>query len=109
MNLPESVRAVEVGLRGRLQNERRIVALDAKVGLVEALVDAGVKHVEVGNCVSRRLVPQMRDTADLLPRLRPVPDVVYSVQVPHRRWRDIWRGVRSIFHEKTLIVRSRKV
>ena len=45
------VRIVEVGARDGLQNEVP-VPLAAKQELVESLVDAGIKNIEVGSFVS---------------------------------------------------------
>src|SRR5271167_3781555 len=85
MALPRSVRIVEVGPRDGLQNEAAIVPLDAKVALIEALVEAGLETVEAGSFVSPKWVPQMADTAEVLSRVRHKPGVSYPVLVPNLR------------------------
>jgi len=80
---PAAVRIVEVGPRDGLQNEPTIVSTEAKVALIEALVAAGLKTVEVGSFVSPRWVPQMADTPQVLARLSPAPGVSFPVLVPN--------------------------
>ena len=83
MTLPKAVRIVEVGPRDGLQNESQIVPLAAKVGLIEALVAAGLKNVESGSFVSPKWVPQMADTAQVLAAITRNPGVRYPVLVPN--------------------------
>ena len=51
------------GPRNGLQNEKHPIGVDTKVGLVERLVDAGVRHIEAASFVSPIRVPQMVDSA----------------------------------------------
>src|SRR5271167_5243751 len=88
MALPRSVRIVEVGPRDGLQNEAAIVPLDAKVALIEALVEAGLETVESGSFVSPKWVPQMADTAEVLARVTRRPGVAYPVLVPNLKGLD---------------------
>ena len=81
--LPKQVRIVEVGPRDGLQNEAGLVPVEAKVALIEALADAGLKAIEAGSFVSPKWVPQMADTAEVLARLRRVPGISYPVLVPN--------------------------
>ena len=80
---PAAVRIVEVGPRDGLQNEPTIVSTEAKVALIEALVAAGLKTIEVGSFVSPRWVPQMADTPQVLARLSASPGVSFPVLVPN--------------------------
>ncbi len=69
--LPKSVRIMEVGPRDGLQIEKAILSTQHKVELVERLVEAGVKAIEVGSFVNPKAVPQMADSGEvyrLLPR-----------------------------------------
>jgi hydroxymethylglutaryl-CoA lyase len=83
MSLPSVVRIVEVGPRDGLQNETVAVSVAARVALIEALVDAGLKTVEAGSFVSPKWVPQMADTAEVLANLARKPGVRYPVLVPN--------------------------
>jgi len=98
MNLPSAVRIVEVGPRDGLQNEAIAVPVAARVTLIEALVDAGLKTVEAGSFVSPKWVPQMADTAAVLAVLKKKQGVRYPVLVPNQRGleRAIAAGVDAI-------------
>jgi len=81
--LPERVRIVEVGPRDGLQNEQGRVRAEDKVALVEALVAAGLEHVEVGSFVSPRWVPQMADSAAVFAAIARAPGVIYAALTPN--------------------------
>lgn len=83
MARPASVRIVEVGPRDGLQNEPSIVPLDAKVALIDALADAGLKMIEAGSFVSPKWVPQMADTAEVLGAINRRAGVRYTVLAPN--------------------------
>lgn len=83
MARPASVRIVEVGPRDGLQNEPGIVPLDAKVALIDALADAGLKMIEAGSFVSPKWVPQMADTAEVLGAINRRAGVRYTVLAPN--------------------------
>ncbi|WP_354311790.1 hydroxymethylglutaryl-CoA lyase [Pseudomonas sp. PvP001] len=83
MMLPERVRIVEVGPRDGLQNEQGQVRAEDKVALVEALVAAGLEHVEVGSFVSPRWVPQMADSAAVFAATARAPGVTYAALTPN--------------------------
>ncbi|GLS84976.1 hydroxymethylglutaryl-CoA lyase [Paraferrimonas haliotis] len=76
------VRIVEVGARDGLQNEVP-VPLAAKQELVESLVDAGIKNIEVGSFVSPKWVPQMADSGALFQQLCRVDGVDYMALTPN--------------------------
>lgn len=81
--LPEQVRIVEVGPRDGLQNEQGQVRAEDKVALVDALVAAGLEHVEVGSFVSPRWVPQMADSAAVFAAIARAPGVTYAALTPN--------------------------
>ncbi|WNC12005.1 hydroxymethylglutaryl-CoA lyase [Pseudomonas coleopterorum] len=83
MMLPKRVRIVEVGPRDGLQNEQGQVRAEDKVALVDALVAAGLKHVEVGSFVSPRWVPQMADSAAVFAAIERAPGVTYAALTPN--------------------------
>jgi isopropylmalate/homocitrate/citramalate synthase len=82
-DFPSSIRIVEVGPRDGLQNEPTPVSVQARIALIEGLVDAGVKTVEAGSFVSPKWVPQMADTAAVLAGLKRKDGVRYPVLVPN--------------------------
>jgi len=79
-----SITIREVGPRDGLQPEDP-VEVPARVGLVEALVDAGVRVIEAVAFVSPRAVPQMAGAADVMAALRRVDGVRYLALVPNAR------------------------
>jgi len=83
MQLPKSVKLVEVGPRDGLQNEAATVPTDIKVQLIDRLSATGLTVIESGSFVSPKWVPQMADTAEILARIKRVPGVSYPVLVPN--------------------------
>jgi hydroxymethylglutaryl-CoA lyase len=64
--LPARVTIWEVGPRDRLQNEKTVVPVAAKVEFVGRLLDAGLPVVEATSFVHPRWVPQLADAAEVL-------------------------------------------
>ncbi|MBI5269689.1 MAG: hydroxymethylglutaryl-CoA lyase [Burkholderiales bacterium] len=83
MALPTHVKIVEVGPRDGLQNEKQPVPTEAKVALVHALQDAGLREIEVTSYVSPKWVPQMADNAQVMAALQRRTGVRYAVLVPN--------------------------
>jgi len=85
MAYPTEVRIVEVGPRDGLQNEAAVLPSTVKVELIQRLLAAGESVIEAGAFVSPKWVPQMADTAEILPKLPRKPGVRYPVLVPNLR------------------------
>ncbi|GAB4375748.1 MAG: hydroxymethylglutaryl-CoA lyase [Acidobacteriota bacterium] len=83
--LPSRVRVFEVGPRDGLQNESRILDVDARLELVARLVRAGLRDIEIGAFVHPRWVPQMAGTDELARRLPREDGVRYWALVPNLR------------------------
>lgn len=84
---PQHVTIVDVSPRDGLQNESMTVPTAIKQTLIEDLINAGIKKLEVTSFVSPKWVPQMGDNSELMTALadmRP-DDVIYSVLVPNMR------------------------
>lgn len=77
-NVPQRVEIIEVGPRDGLQREPTYIPVAEKVALVEALVAAGLKRIQVTSFVHPRAVPQMADAEAVCARLIPYPGVIYS-------------------------------
>lgn len=84
-SLPAEVSIYEVSPRDGLQNESAQVATHAKVRLIESLVDAGLKRVEVTSFVSPKWVPQMADADQVCQMIDRREGVTYSALVPNAR------------------------
>ena len=78
---PKSVVIEEQGLRDGLQNEDRVVATEKKIEIIEALVDAGVKRIQVTSFVNPKMIPQMADAESVYAKLPRTNTVVYSALV----------------------------
>ncbi len=74
---PTSVELVDVGPRDGLQNDSVILETATKVELVERLITAGLRRIEVTSFVNPARVPAMADAAALMAALPRRPDVTY--------------------------------
>jgi hydroxymethylglutaryl-CoA lyase len=82
---PAAVEITEVGLRDGIQNESVFIPTDAKIRLLDALIDAGVRHFEATSFVSPRAVPQLKDAAEVIAGVRRHPGVILGVLAPNRK------------------------
>ena len=84
---PQHVTIVDVSPRDGLQNESMTVPTAIKQTLIEDLINAGIKKLEVTSFVSPKWVPQMGDNSELMTALADMrrDDVIYSVLVPNMR------------------------
>jgi hydroxymethylglutaryl-CoA lyase len=89
-DLPARISMREVGPRDGLQNESP-VPTSAKVRLVDALSQTGVRRIEAVSFVNPRAIPQMADADDVWSAISRAPGVVYSALVPNLRG-----GVRAL-------------
>ena len=73
----------EVGPRDGLQNCADVMPLEAKKRWIAAEAAAGVREIEVGSFVSRKLLPQMADTAEVVAYALTIPELTVAVLVPN--------------------------
>ena len=78
---PKLVIIEEQGLRDGLQSEAKVVPTQKKLEIINALVDAGVKKIQVASFVNPKMIPQMADAENLCAGLKKHDDVVYSTLV----------------------------
>lgn len=81
----KSIEISEVGPRDGLQNCAQTMPLDYKKRWIAAEAAAGVKEIEVGSFVSKKLLPQMADTADVVAYALTIPELTVAVLVPNLR------------------------
>lgn len=81
--MQERVKIVEVGARDGLQNEKMPLTIEQRLHLIQGLIDAGLKHIEVGSCVSAKWVPQMAGSDELFSKLPSAHDVNFSLLTPN--------------------------
>ena len=64
--IPDRVSVYEVSPRDGLQNERVTAPLSDKLRLIDALVAAGLKRIEITSFVSPKWIPQLADADDVV-------------------------------------------
>lgn len=82
------LKIVEVGPRDGLQNEKAIIATEAKIKFINALSLTGVHEIEVSSFVSPRWVPQLSDAREVFACISRKKGVIYSALVPNERGLD---------------------
>lgn len=100
-NSTPDVQLFEVGPRDGLQNESKILSADEKITLINKLVQAGAKDIEIGSFVHPTWIPQMANTDEVARKLTqntPQSDVRYWALVPNLKGleRAIAAGIRHI-------------
>jgi len=75
----------DVGPRDGLQSQGKTLAVEARLDLIRALVDAGLRHIELGSFVSPKAVPQMAGTDEVLRGLPATDSVRYAALVPNMK------------------------
>ena len=78
MELPKSVTIHDLTVRDGFQAEQHVIPAEVKLWIINTLVDAGVKHLEVTAFAPPRYQPQFRDFEQVLANLPQRDDVVYS-------------------------------
>jgi hydroxymethylglutaryl-CoA lyase len=62
-----------------------LVSTEAKIALIQACYDAGLRRMEVGSFVSPKAIPQMAQTEIVLAACKAMPGLESTVLVPNRR------------------------
>lgn len=84
MNLPEYITIREVGARDGLQAEAPL-SVDDRLELLDALLAAGLTHLEVAAFVSPKAVPAMADAGEVVAGFGAPEGVVRAALVPNVR------------------------
>jgi hydroxymethylglutaryl-CoA lyase len=80
--MAEEIIINDVGPRDGLQNQAVVLEPHQRLALINALIHAGVKHIEVGSFVSPAAVPAMRGTSEVVAAL-PSGDYHFSALIPN--------------------------
>ena len=83
--MSRKIEIVEVGPRDGLQSEPEVLPTALKLELIERLVAAGVRRIEVASFVHPKKVPQMADAESVMAALPRRVDVQYVGLVLNRR------------------------
>lgn len=82
--MSERVIINDVGPRDGLQNQARILSPQQRLSLIQALLDAGLRHIEIGAFVSPKAVPAMAGVEDIAAAL-PDIEAEFSALIPNRK------------------------
>jgi len=94
----DAVEIVEVGPRDGLQSDAVILPTATKLELINRLIDAGMRRIEVASFVNPKLVPQMADAEAIFAGLKRRDDVEYIGLILNRKGFDraLAAGCRAI-------------
>ena len=92
----------EEGMREGLQIESANISVDAKVRLLDALSDTGLKEIAVGSFVSPKYTPQMAVMEELVERFTPRPGVRYVYTALNDKGRERARAYSPPLTKKVL-------
>ena len=79
------VRVTEVGTRDGFQAEREFIPTAVKAEVIDALIAAGLTHIEATSFVSPKAVPQLADAAEVIALLRRRADAHLAALAPNAR------------------------
>ncbi|MBK8251403.1 MAG: hydroxymethylglutaryl-CoA lyase [Polyangiaceae bacterium] len=82
---PDRVSIYEVSPRDGLQNEAVMIPIEGKKRLINSLVNAGLKRIEITSFVSPKWVPQLADAEELASTLKPPPGVTFGALCPNAK------------------------
>ncbi|MEX0923728.1 MAG: hydroxymethylglutaryl-CoA lyase [Rhodovibrionaceae bacterium] len=81
----ESIEFVEVAPRDGFQSIDEAIPTAEKIAIVDGLLDAGFRRMEIGSFVNPKAVPQMADIAELVGAFRQRTEARLAVLVPNAR------------------------
>ena len=76
--IPKNITLNEVGLREGFQNLRRVYSTKLKLTVLDGLLQAGIRHIQLGSFVHPKVLPQMADAEVLFDSAPQLDNVVYS-------------------------------
>jgi hydroxymethylglutaryl-CoA lyase len=90
---PKHVNLIEVGPRDGFQFETRVLPTEFKLDIINGLVEAGLKQIQVTSFVRPQRIPQMADAEELIKGLPKADGIDYSALVLNPE--GVRRAVRS--------------
>ena len=64
--MAQKINFVEVGPRDGFQNVKEFIPTEEKLRVIDMLIDAGVKSMEIGSFVHPKAIPQMKDIKEVV-------------------------------------------
>lgn len=91
---------LEVGPRDGFQNVKVEIPTEDKVKIIDLLVNAGLKRIEVSSFVHPKWIPQLKDAEEVFAKIRKVAGVSYSALIPNEKGLDraIASGVKEVVY-----------
>ncbi len=86
--VPGEVSIYEVGPRDGLQNEKSILPTERKLEMIEGLLDAGIRRIEITSFVDPRWIPALADHQEVAQAVKRRDGVELSALVPNMRGLD---------------------
>jgi hydroxymethylglutaryl-CoA lyase len=96
---PENVTIVDVCMRDGLQNVQGFVPTDKKIKIIESLINAGIRRLEITSFVNPKVIPQLADSASIAKTVREkYPEINAIALVPNLRGAEfaIENGIQEI-------------
>ena len=82
----KKVHVYEVGPRDGFQNIKDYIPIEDKIKVIDGLIEAGVKHMQITSFVSPKAIPQMKDAKELAKIcIDKYPDADFFALVPNLR------------------------
>jgi hydroxymethylglutaryl-CoA lyase len=89
MKLPESINVIEVGSRDGLQNLMDFIPTENKIRLIELLLAAGIRFIELTSFVHPKAIPQLSDAIEVTKTIADKygndPNLFFHALVPNVR------------------------
>lgn len=82
------VDVVEVGTRDGLQIEKTLVPAARKIEIINAMIESGIRQIEVTSFVSPKAVPQLADAAEVIDGITRRPGTYLMALTPNVRAAD---------------------
>lgn len=98
--MAQKIDVFEVGPRDGFQNQKNYIPPENKLKIIQSLVDAGVKHLQVTSFMSPKAIPQMIDSSEIASYcVEHYPDLYLTALVPNLRGADnaVAAGLKDIF------------
>jgi hydroxymethylglutaryl-CoA lyase len=98
--LPTRIEVVEVGPRDGFQNVQTSIPTSDEIAIIEELINAGIKTIEVSSFVSPKAIPQLADARDVCTAImeKYSDNIAASVLVPNLKGaQSAWdAGIREV-------------
>lgn len=85
LQLPSKVVIHDLTVRDGIQSEQHVIPTEAKLWIINALIDAGIRNLEASAFAPPRFQPQFRDAEQVMAGLPKRDDVVYSYVTTGRK------------------------